>query len=618
MDSTNFLKCAVVLQYLNNQGSLSNKVSYSSATLRIIRNGTRQMLMEIQPDKRNGRVEFPLTGFTVFKKFITEGKASIKFLEQNCTLFMSNAPPAQLISFLKMIFVKMTGQPGKNPSQNPLRDQLLSNKPLQAVQEISPATSAEVNKAKEKAIGVSRATFTTPSPSNVRKRKIIDHSKPKIPLAKKLYNNPTVSNLTEEQTAVLSAAIAGQSLFFTGSAGTGKSFLLKRIIAALPPDVTVATASTGVAACHIGGITLHQFASIGIGSASLEKCYELASRPTAAQIWRRTKHLVIDEISMVDGDYFDKIEAVARRIRKNDKPFGGIQLVLCGDFLQLPPVAKLTDKVKFCFQSKSWRECVKHTFELQKVHRQTDPTFINILNNVRIGRVTDEIAKILVATSSQQIEKDGILATRLCTHINDANLINESKLEQLHGECRTFLAEDSDTYMTKTLDQQLPVASKLDLKVGAQVMLLKNINIADGLVNGARGVVIKFAEDAPVVRFRCGKEYRAKLDKWTIKTAAGLVITRKQIPLKLAWAFSIHKSQGLTLDCVEMSLGRVFDAGQAYVALSRAQNLQALRVLDFSAKQVWANPVVLEFYKKFRRHLRDMEMIPLGKKPRKV
>lgn len=617
MESENSVTCAVNIEWINNQGSLSRKMSHKSANVRLFRNGARQILLIVRPDKGSGETTLPLKAFTVFQKFVSEGKASIKFGESKCTLFLSNAPPAQLMSLLKTMFVKITSDKEKNVSNNPLKDRLLSNRAFRTAEEISPATTAEKNVAKEKALAVSRTTITTPSPSNVRKRKLVDPDKPKIPTAKKLYQNPITCQLTDEQTIVLNAALGGQNLFFTGSAGTGKSYLLKRIIAALPPDVTVATASTGVAACHIGGVTLHQFVGIGTGSGSLEKCFQLASRPFVAQVWRRTKHLIIDEISMVEGEFFDKIEAVARRIRKNEKPFGGIQIILCGDFLQLPPVGNTDSKTRFCFQSKAWEQCVKHTFELQKVHRQSDPIFVNILNNVRIGRVTDEIAKTLAGTSAQQIEKDGILATRLCSHIDDANLINESKLAQLDGRCKSFVAEDSDVNMSRTLDQQLPVPSKLDIKIGAQVMLLKNINVADSLVNGARGVVIKFAEDAPIVRFKSGIEYKAKVEKWTIKTANGNILSRKQIPLKLAWAFSIHKSQGLTLDCVEMSLGRVFDAGQAYVALSRAQSLQALRVLDFNATQVWVNPVVLEFYKQFRRHLRETEFIPLGKKVRR-
>lgn len=399
--------------------------------------------------------------------------------------------------------------------------------------------------------------------------------------------------------------------------GTGKSFLLKRIISELPPDVTTATASTGVAACHIGGITFHQFAGIGLGTGTLERCYQMASRSSSASMWRKTKYLIIDEISMVDADYFDKVEAVARHMRKNDRPFGGIQLILCGDFFQLPPVKKYDEKSKFCFQSKAWETCVDINFELQTVHRQKDPKFVELLNSIRIGRVTDDITKVLKSTSSQKIEKSGILATRLCSHLKEANDINETQLDNLNSIAKNYTAQDSDELMTSILDQQLPVPGKLTLKVGAQVMLLKNINISNGLVNGARGVVIKFDDDTPVVKFLSGDIYSAKVEKWTIRSASGGFIHRKQIPLKLAWAFSIHKSQGLTLDCVEMSLAKVFDAGQAYVALSRAQSLEALRVLDFSGHQVWANTSVLEFYQKFRKRLHEIQYIPLGKKFKK-
>lgn len=160
---------------------------------------------------------------------------------------------------------------------------------------------------------------------------------------------------------------------------------------------------------------------------------------------------------------------------------------------------------------------------------------------------------------------------------------------------------------------QVPAPGRLELKVGAQVMLLKNVSVSKGLVNGARGVVAAFEGNTPRVRFKCG-EYLCKLERWTIKTAMGHVITRTQVPLKLAWAFSIHKAQGLTLDCVEMSLSRVFEAGQAYVALSRAQSLDSVRVLDFDAGQVWANPEVLTFYRNFRRNLNTTHFVKLGPK----
>ncbi|XP_055839053.1 ATP-dependent DNA helicase PIF1-like [Episyrphus balteatus] len=320
-----------------------------------------------------------------------------------------------------------------------------------------------------------------------------------------------------------------------------------------------------------------------------------------------------------------KIEAVARHVRKNDRPFGGIQLILCGDFLQLPPVVKRedynnpqTNNQRFCFQSSAWEKCIERVFELKEVHRQSDPEFVRILNHLRIGHVSEDITKRLMTTSKQKIEGNGILATQLCSHTNDANSINESKLENLEGEKVLFIAEDSDATMSKTLDGLVQAPSQLYLKINAQVMLLKNINIAAGLVNGARGVVVKIDRGVPTVRFKNNQEYVCKHEKWMIKTATGGNVTRRQVPLKLAWAFSIHKSQGLTLDCVEMSLSKVFEAGQAYVALSRAKSLDSVRILDFDAKQVWANPQVLQFYKLFRRRLHDTTMIPLGNKNTKA
>ncbi|XP_078032506.1 pif1 DNA helicase [Augochlora pura] len=604
--------CSVTIERSNSQGSILKKVNHRTATLRLVRNNFREMMIEVQAERGNTTAKLLLKSISVFNKFMTEGKASIKFKDDNCTLFLSNAPTTQLISFLKTIYVKITNQSDEKV-KNPLRERLLSNKTFGGVQDVSPATSAEVNKAKEKAINVSRATVTTPSPSNVKKRKRTDENAPKLVQAKKLYANPTTEKMTEEQSRILEAVLAGKNIFFTGSAGTGKSFLLKKILAALPPDVTMATASTGVAACHIGGITLHQFAGIGLGTGNLDRCYQMATR-NCMSIWRKTKHLIIDEISMVDAAYFDKIEAVARFIRRNERPFGGMQLILCGDFFQLPPVGSREKDIKFCFQSETWEKCVHFNFELRTVHRQSDPEFINILNSIRIGRVTDSMVATLKATAKQKIEDNGILATRLCSHVREAEEINEFQLNELKSESKTYVAQDSDPSMTQTLDKQLTVPGKLVLKVGAQVMLLKNINVSGGLVNGARGVVINFENGAPVVQFKSGAPYQTKLEKWNLRTTSGAVVQRKQIPLRLAWAFSIHKSQGLTLDCVEMCLSRVFDAGQSYVALSRAQSLQSLRVLEFNSQQVWAHSDVLVFYKKFRRNLQEMEMIPLGKK----
>lgn len=203
-------------------------------------------------------------------------------------------------------------------------------------------------------------------------------------------------------------------------------------------------------------MTLHAFAGIGDGEASAQRCLQIVERkPAVASLWRKCKILIIDEISMVDADFFTKIEAVARHVRRNEKPFGGVQLILCGDFLQLPPVTSKENKKSFCFQSPAWANCVQATYELQTVHRQSDPEFVSMLNLLRIGRVTDEVEARLMATSKQRIETNGILATQLCSHTKEVNMINQSKLEQLEGAGAVFEAQDSDKNFSSQLDSQV-------------------------------------------------------------------------------------------------------------------------------------------------------------------
>uniref|UniRef100_A0A1A9ZDD6 ATP-dependent DNA helicase n=1 Tax=Glossina pallidipes TaxID=7398 RepID=A0A1A9ZDD6_GLOPL len=520
------LTCGINIQWTNALGVIGRKLSHKIATLRLIRNDIRELFIELATDKSKP-LKFRMKNIILHKKFMSEGKASINFKTENCVMYISNAPPAPLMYFLRTIFIKINGkeQTDEIAAQKQLRAHMLSEKPS-IFEEVSPVTTSEMVLARKKA---GLITKNTPLSGENRKRKYEeirngDGLLNKASAAKKLYQESPQTDLKPEdsiklcveQMEVLQACTSGKNVFFTGSAGTGKSFLLRKIISALPPDGTVPTASTGVAACLISGVTLHGFAGIGSGEASLQRCYELASRPTSAQAWRKCKRLIIDEISMVDGEFFDIIEG------------------------------------------------------------------------------------------------NGILATQLCSHTNDADCINETKLENLAGEKVLFKAEDSDAHMTKQLDAQVQVASELYLKVNAQVMLLKNLNISSGLVNGARGVVVRIEKGLPVVRFKNKIEYTCKQEKWIIKTPSGGTVTRRQVPLKLAWAFSIHKSQGLTLDCVEMSLSKVFEAGQAYVALSRAKSLDSLRILDFDAKQVWANAQVLQYYKLFRRRLQNITMIPLG------
>ncbi|KAK3859893.1 hypothetical protein Pcinc_034023 [Petrolisthes cinctipes] len=600
------LQCSLTVETLHpNAATIKHSVTHKKVKLILGRNKFRDMIILVESPKHS--FQYQVKGeLQLHKRFMKEGKATVCLREANMNLMISNAPPNQLLVFLRMLASKKAVMGTENGTEGvSARTRLLSTLP-KSFEEISPLTFKEYSSLRGNSgqLPLKEKNSNVPgeSPVSTKRKRDIKDSTPVKPKVSRFLNPVT---LTAEQKSVLQAVQGGHNVFFTGSAGTGKSFLLRRIIGALPPDVTFVTASTGVAACQIGGTTLHAFAGIGSGQAPLQQCFQLASRKVVAQQWKRCRHLIVDEISMVDGGFFKKLEAVGRMIRGNEKPFGGIQLIFCGDFLQLPPVTRHGEKRIFCFQTSAWDSSITLTLELTDVKRQDDPEFIDILQEVRRGRCPDKIVERLRETEKNFVERDGIKATRLCTHREDVEHINRQHLDKLPGVAQVFQSLDSDPSLAKTLDSQTPVTSSLELKIGTQVMLTKNMDVARGLVNGARGVITGFkngGEGYPIVRFLCGQTTEIKYDKWTVRVPGGISLTRRQLPLKLAWAFSIHKSQGMTLDCAEMSLSRVFEAGQAYVALSRAKNLQGLRILDFDPSCVRAHPDVLKFYQSLRKY----------------
>uniref|UniRef100_A0A8B9R625 ATP-dependent DNA helicase PIF1 n=1 Tax=Astyanax mexicanus TaxID=7994 RepID=A0A8B9R625_ASTMX len=577
------LQCTVAVERVSASSghALKRRVARSAAVL-LGRDEHEELVLRIH-DRSKGHTEsFMLRDFQLFTRFAKDGKCTVKLEPDGTQVLISDCPPDRLSGFLRTLRIKHEASRDRKPVSDRVR--LKATLP-RSFNTISPLQQ------KDQLTASTRETLSV----LVRQSDITLH-----PNKKPVLTLPVARKLSKEQAAVLDAVLSGKNIFFTGSAGTGKSFLLKRIVGSLPPKSTYATASTGVAACHIGGTTLHSFAGIGSGSAPLEQCLELAQRPGVLQHWTGCKHLIIDEVSMVEAQFFDKLEAIARSIRRSTEPFGGIQLIVCGDFLQLPPVTKGKEKPSFCFQARSWRKCIHANMELTEVRRQTDRAFISLLQAVRVGRVTEEVTTQLLKSANNRIERDGILATRLCTHKDDVELTNENKLKQLP----VFEAVDSDPMLVKTIDAQSPVGAVLQLKVGAQVMLTKNLDVQRGLVNGARGVVVDFLpgnQGLPRVRFLCGAVEVMKRERWMFKAGGGIYLSRQQLPLKLAWAISIHKSQGMTLDCVEISLARVFESGQAYVALSRARSLEGLRVMDFDPRVVQANQDVLQFYRKLRK-----------------
>jgi ATP-dependent DNA helicase PIF1 len=434
--------------------------------------------------------------------------------------------------------------------------------------------------------------------------------------------------LSEEQQLVLDKVLhKGKSIFFTGCAGTGKTFLLKKIISEFQqsntkPGAISITASTGRAAFSIGGTTLHSFVGAGLGLDDIKSILEkIKYNKKVIKRWRDVKLLIIDEVSMLDAVYFDKVEAIAREVRRNNEPFGGVQVVLTGDLLQLPPVNEGNTKKKRIFESDAWKTCISECIALHEVFRQSDHKFIEILTAIRVGAQTEEVLDFMQSVS-RPIEYDSesgpvnLYATRAKTDYH-----NQARLSEIDSENITFTADDTYGKSSKSAIstlEQCPVPAALEIKVGAQVMLVKNLT--KDLVNGTVGVVTKFTkpinlsdtqkesfanysldlESIPIVRFTLadGRVFTRPMSRqvWETKLPGGeLVASRCQIPLILAWAVTIHKSQGQTIQRLKVDLSNVFESGQVYTAVSRAVSPDTLEVIGFNPQTISADRVSLEF-----------------------
>lgn len=483
--------------------------------------------------------------------------------------------------------------------------------------------------------------------------------------------------LTREQQLVIKLVVNKRlNVFYTGSAGTGKSVILKTLIDRLSSqfgrESVAVTASTGLAAATVGGTTLHRWCGIGLGSASVDYLVNyIKKQRQILSVWRFTKVLIIDEISMLDGRFLDKIEVIARRVRQNDQPFGGIQLVLTGDFFQLPPVSR--DTVLFCFESEMWKKCIQKTILLTKVFRQKDDNLVDMLNTIRYGDPTPELVRNIANLRREVHYSDGIEPTELYATRKEVELSNGRQLQMLPGEPRVYKSMDvGPPELLPLLDSFTRVDKILTLKVDAQVMMLRNKPESD-LVNGTLGKVLFFTTERiertmkkfyqtmddelirdmrlvseaianstvhqnvefhhaiqvrprsrqgplqsliaqatstiptqepvyPYVRYTTGPNkyiYELTLpepfavDLPAEKTA----IERSQLPITLCWALSIHKAQGQTIQRLKVDLRRIFEAGQVYVALSRAVSMDNLQVLNFDPKKIRANSKVKDFYK---------------------
>jgi ATP-dependent exoDNAse (exonuclease V) alpha subunit len=410
--------------------------------------------------------------------------------------------------------------------------------------------------------------------------------------------------LSDQQRLVIEAFEQGKNIFVTGSAGTGKSHLLNFFRKNYSLTDLAITASTGIAAVNIGGSTVHSWSGIGLGNLPIEQILHNISTKKFTQIRRRiqmAKALAIDEISMISAKTLETLDQVFQSVRGNKKPMGGLQIMMFGDFLQLSPI----NDSEFCFESKTWQNLDLKIFVLSEIFRQNNQDFINILNDLRFGVINQRTREILTERMKIKDQDFAIKPTILTTHNFKVETINEQELKKIFGEERVYQAQYfGDSNKIEFLKKNCLAKENLKLKIGAQVMMIKNTYQKEGVINGSLGIIKGFSTRKfyPIVEFSngakitiCPEEWlieKLNLDTKNIEVEASLV----QIPLILSWAITIHKSQGLTLDKISCDLENVFGAGQVYVALSRARSLKGIFIQSLNFEKIISNQKAIKFY----------------------
>lgn len=376
----------------------------------------------------------------------------------------------------------------------------------------------------------------------------------------------------------------GYNVFLTGPAGSGKTYVLNRYIEYLKSKgATVAvTASTGIAATHLNGKTIHSWSGLGVRDMLDEKSLKrISHKGQLRNQILKTKTLIIDEISMLHANQLDMVDTICRTIRKNSEPFGGIQTVFSGDFFQLPPVKRESNAaVSFACDSAIWNAMDTKVCYLDEQHRQKDSALSKVLSDIRQNSVDDKTREI-VNSCRDKIFFGGARPAKLYTHNVDVDYINERELKKIFGKAFAYnMKSFGKRNLVEFLRKSCLAPERLTLKKGARVMFVKN-NFEVGYVNGTMGEVIDFEKESrmPIVKTTLGKIITADPASWDIEEDDEVIASIKQIPLRLAWAITVHKSQGMSLDTAEIDLGKSFEYGMGYVALSRVRTLSGLSVI---------------------------------------
>ena len=410
-----------------------------------------------------------------------------------------------------------------------------------------------------------------------------------------------------DQELALAILLSGRSALLTGAAGTGKTHLLNNFIvqARKRGKKVSVTATTGLAATHLGGNTIHSWSGIGVSDHLPNNFFERLSK-TRRDVISKTDVLIIDEISMLHDFRLDMIDKVLRTVRENDQPFGGIQLVMSGDFFQLPPVNRPNEQGGgFVVYSDAWQELRPAVLYLERQYRQNDDRLLEILTALRTGDVRRRHVEALLART--KIEPPDGDITELHTVNVDVDDINIQKLAELPGEERSYQQTTTGSKIyVENLQRSVLAPENLVIKLGALVMAVKN-SPQKLYANGSIGTVVDFEPltEYPVVEFRDGCRVTMVPDVWELRDGERKRASISQVPLRLAWAITVHKSQGMTLDAAKIDLRKAFVEGMGYVALSRVRDLDNLYLYGINRRALEVSPDALAIDEVLRQASRE-------------